>query len=89
MGGRCNVTATFQHVPNIVHSHEYMNERVITNSIIALQDSRRITITVVTLASRTYCNVRTLMVPLHVRIRHLIERSLLTTSGRDVVVTWP
>ncbi len=80
MGGRSNATATSQHVPNIVHSHEYLNERVITNSIIALQDSRRITITVVTLASRTYCIVRTL-IPLYVRIRHLID------SGRDMAVT--
>ena len=88
MGGRSNATATSQHVPNIVHSHEYLNERVITNSIIALQDSRRITIIVVTLASRTYCTLRTL-VPSYVQIRHLIERSLLTTSGRDMAVTWP
>jgi len=43
-------TATSQYVPNIVHSHPYLNERVITNSTIALQDSRRITINVATLA---------------------------------------
>ena len=49
MGGRSNVTATFQYIPKIVHSHQYLNERMITTSTLALQDSRRITITVKTL----------------------------------------
>ncbi len=66
MGGRSNVTATSQYVPNIVHSHQYLNERVITNFIIALLDSRRIIITVATLARRTCCTIRTL-VPFYIR----------------------
>jgi hypothetical protein len=88
----CSVTATSQYVPNIAHSQQYLNnERVITISIIALHDSRRITIIVVTLAWRTCCIIRT-RVPLYARtvIRTsttLIEWSL--TSGRDMAVTWP
>ena len=66
MGGWSNVMATSQYVPNIVRSHQYLNERVIKNSIIALHDSRRITITVITLALRTCCDMRT-FVPLYVR----------------------
>ena len=46
---RRHVTATSQYVPNIDHSHRCLNVRVITNSTIALHDSRRITIVVVTL----------------------------------------
>ena len=91
MEGRSNVTATSQYVPIIVHSHQQLNERVITNSIITLQDSRKIAITVVTLAWRTCCIIRTLG-PLYVQtvIRTnttLIEWSLI--NGRDMVVTWP
>ncbi len=76
MGGRSNVTATSQYVRNIVHSHRYLNEQVITKPIIPLQVSRRITIAVVTLAERTYCAIREL-VPLYVQTVIRIRTRLL------------
>jgi hypothetical protein len=91
MWGQCNVTATSQYLLNIVHSHRQLNEWVIPNSTIALQDSRRIAITVVTLAPRTYCAIQYVHWYLYtyerlfVRTRLLIEYPLI--NGRDMAVT--